>query len=224
MGRRNLTDEQKSYLRGRQYDAEKMSQGGTGANQYINAQTGQNVQSAPKTRREQQDGTAGRIGRETGVDGRTVRRDSEFANGLDAAESASPGIREAILSGEVKAHRTQRRRPQREQIPPRPQTRQKRSQRANRGSGISPPHRVKRPEGGYIKFRMPLPEISRTPSPVISGVWTGLNFQLSANGSEVAIPKMDSLLSPANGGSSKSIQIWADCYWTKMSESQRAQN
>lgn len=103
LGRRNLTDEQKSYLRGRQYEAEKMSQGGTGANQYANTQTGQNVQSAPQTRREQQDGTSGRIGKENGVDGRTIRRDADFANGLDAAEVASPGIREAILSGEVKA-------------------------------------------------------------------------------------------------------------------------
>lgn len=103
LGRRNLTDEQRSYLRGRQYEAEKMSQGGTGANQYVNTQTGQNVQSAPKTRREQQDGTAGRIGKENGVDGRTIRRDADFANGLDAAEAASPGIKEAILSGEVKA-------------------------------------------------------------------------------------------------------------------------
>lgn len=66
LGRRNLTDEQKSYLRGRQYEAEKMSQGGTGANQYVNTQTGQNVQSAPQTRREQQDGTSGRIGKENG--------------------------------------------------------------------------------------------------------------------------------------------------------------
>ena len=103
LGRRNLTDEQKSYLRGKQYDAEKMSQGGTGANQYTTMQTGQNVQSAPKTRREQKDGTAGRIGKESGVDGRTVRRDADFANGLDAAEKVFPGIKDAVLSGEVKA-------------------------------------------------------------------------------------------------------------------------
>lgn len=101
LGRRNLTEEQKSYLRGRQYDAEKMTQGTN--NQYIQAKSenGQNVHF--QSRREQQDGTAGRIGKENGVDGRTIRRDADFANGLDAAETVSPGIRDAVLSGEVKA-------------------------------------------------------------------------------------------------------------------------
>lgn len=101
LGRRNLTDEQKSYLRGRQYDAEKMTQGTN--NQYIQAKSenGQNVHF--QSRREQQDGTAGRIGKENGVDGRTIRRDADFVNGLDAAETVSPGIRDAVLSGEVKA-------------------------------------------------------------------------------------------------------------------------
>ena len=51
-----LTEEQKSYLRGKQYEAEKMAQGGTGANQYTAEQSGQNVQSA--SRRETKDGTA----------------------------------------------------------------------------------------------------------------------------------------------------------------------
>ncbi len=117
LGRRNLTDEQKSYLRGKQYDAEKMSVSNTeGINQYSEV-AGQNVRQ-PKSRREQRDGTAGKVGKEHGVNGRTIRRDSEFSGGLDAAEEASPGIREAILSGEVKAHRTQCRHPQRVQTTP----------------------------------------------------------------------------------------------------------
>ena len=69
LGRRNLTEEQKSYLRGKQYEAEKMAQGGTGANQYTKEQTGQNVHLP--TRRETKDGTAGRIGKQYGVNGRT---------------------------------------------------------------------------------------------------------------------------------------------------------
>lgn len=44
-----------------------MSQGGTGANQYTVEQSGQNVRSA--TKREIKDGTAGRIGKEYGVNG-----------------------------------------------------------------------------------------------------------------------------------------------------------
>lgn len=72
-----------------------------GVNQYSEV-AGQNVRQ-PEARREQRDGTAGRIGKENGVDGRTIRRDADFANGLDAAEAASPGIRDTVLSGEVKA-------------------------------------------------------------------------------------------------------------------------
>lgn len=101
LGRRNLTDDQRSYLRGKQYEAEKMTQGGTGANQHTKEQSGQNVQSA--TRRESKDGTAGRIGKEYGVDGRTIRRDADFSKSVDSAEAVSPGFRESVLSGAVKA-------------------------------------------------------------------------------------------------------------------------
>ncbi len=74
LGRRNLTEEQRTYMIGKMYEARKNTQGGTGANQYTacKEQTGQNVHSA--TRREIKDGTAGQIGKEVGVDGRTVRR------------------------------------------------------------------------------------------------------------------------------------------------------
>ena len=100
LGRRNLTEAQKSYLRGKQYEAEKMTQGTN--NQYVQAknENGQNVHF--QSRREIKDGTAGRIGKEYGVNGRTIRRDAEFAKGIDMAEKTAPGIRDAILSGEVK--------------------------------------------------------------------------------------------------------------------------
>lgn len=101
LGRRNLTDEQKSYLRGKQYEAEKMSVGAQEGN--TNASKNEtDKMSTSFSRREQRDGTAGRIGKEYGVDGRTIRRDADYAGGLDDAEKASPGIRQAVLSGEVK--------------------------------------------------------------------------------------------------------------------------
>lgn len=102
LGRRNLTDEQKSYLRGRQYEAEKMGQGGDRKTDSFSS--GQNVHL--KMGREIRDGTAGRIGKENGVDGRTIRRDADFANGLDEADKVSPGFRENVLSGEIKAPKT----------------------------------------------------------------------------------------------------------------------
>ena len=103
LGRRNLTPEQKRYLIGKTYEARKNTQGGTGANQYTAAkeQTGQNVHSA--TRRETKDGTAGEIGREFGVDGKTVRRAEHFAKGLDRAAEVDPEFKGEILTGKVKA-------------------------------------------------------------------------------------------------------------------------
>lgn len=105
LGRRNLTEEQKSYLRGKQYEAEKMAiPNPDGINQHMEV-SGQNVRQ-PKTRREQQDGTAGRIGKQYGVNGRTIRRDADFAKGVDTAEKAVPGVRESILSGKSKVPKT----------------------------------------------------------------------------------------------------------------------
>lgn len=99
LGRRNLTEEQKAYMVGKMYEARKRSQGGTGANQHTatKEQSGQNVQSA--TRREQRNGTAGEIGKEIGVDGRTVRRAEKFARGIDALRENSPEAADAVLKG-----------------------------------------------------------------------------------------------------------------------------
>lgn len=43
------------------------------------------------------------LAKELGVARETVKRSEHFAKGLDAAEAVSPGIRDAVLSGEVKA-------------------------------------------------------------------------------------------------------------------------
>ena len=105
LGRRNLTEEQKSYLRGKQYEAEKMAEGAPVGNSRAKKQHGQNVQ-VDLTRREIKDGTAGRIGKQYGVNGRTIRRDADFAKGVDLAEEEEPGIRNKILSGEAQVPKT----------------------------------------------------------------------------------------------------------------------
>lgn len=99
LGRRNLTEEQKAYMVGKMYEARKKTQGGTGANQHTAAkeQSGQNVQSA--NRREIKDGTAGEIGKEIGVDGRTVRRAEKFAKGIDVLRESNPEAADAVLKG-----------------------------------------------------------------------------------------------------------------------------
>ena len=98
LGRRNLTPEQKKYLIGKQYEAEKMSHGandGFRGNQH-------ELVSAGKRHLPTGIQTCKRIAKDNGV-GKTYVKDAEqYAKGVDAAEEAVPGIRQKVLSGEVK--------------------------------------------------------------------------------------------------------------------------
>lgn len=97
LGRRNLTPEQKKYLIGKQYDAEKaLIPNEKGTNQYTSLVGGQNDHQ-PKNEK-----TRARIARETNTTDSFVRRAECFAKGVDAAEEAVPGTRQRVLSGEVK--------------------------------------------------------------------------------------------------------------------------
>jgi hypothetical protein len=97
MGRRNITDEQRNYLIGVRYRSEKKLAGQHSGNQYTPLETGQNVHIP--NRREQRNGTAGSIGGEYGVDGRTVRRAEKFAQGIDIIGQADPALKSEILAG-----------------------------------------------------------------------------------------------------------------------------
>ena len=102
LGRRNLTPEQKKYLVGKQYEAEKASYGakdGFRGNQYTEVVSGQNVH-LPKN--DGNETVRMRIARENNINERSVRRAEEFSKGVDAAEEAVPGTRQKVLSGEVK--------------------------------------------------------------------------------------------------------------------------
>lgn len=90
LGRRNLTDEQRTYLIGKQYEAQKMTSGG---DRKSSAQSGHLIGGRTKDI----------IAKEHGIGSASVQRAEQFSKGLDAAESASPGIKDAILSGGVKA-------------------------------------------------------------------------------------------------------------------------
>ncbi len=96
LGRRNLTPEQKKYLIGKQYEAEKASYGasdGFRGNQYSDLVSGQNVH-LPNYQK-----TSERIAAENGVNERYVRRAEQFAKGLDLANEIDPTIRSDVLSG-----------------------------------------------------------------------------------------------------------------------------
>ena len=97
LGRRNLTEEQKAYMVGKMYEARKKSVGAQEGNSNAEKQNGQNVHIV--SRREQRNGTPGEIGKEIGIDGRTVRRAEKFAKGIDAIREQNPEAADKVLRG-----------------------------------------------------------------------------------------------------------------------------
>ncbi len=89
LGRCNLTDAQKTYLIGRQYEAQKMTAGG---DRKSKAQNGPLIQGD----------TAEVIAHEHKIGRNTVKRAAKFSKGVDAAEKIESGAREAILSSKSK--------------------------------------------------------------------------------------------------------------------------
>lgn len=104
LGRRNLTEQQRAYMIGKMYEARKKSigaqEGHAGRNQHTVANVDKMSDSA--IRRKQRDGTSGEIGKEIGVDGRTVRRAEKFAKGVDALRDVSPEAADKVLLGQSK--------------------------------------------------------------------------------------------------------------------------
>ena len=78
LGRRNLTKEQISVVRGRVYNRKKKTASESGA--LKGKSSGQNVHSSEKSK---PDTTATEIAHEFGVDERTIRRDGEFAEAIE---------------------------------------------------------------------------------------------------------------------------------------------
>lgn len=92
LGRRNLSDEQKTYLLGKLYEARKKTQGaadGFRGNQSVKRQNGD----LPKGK------TSIIIAKEQGVGQKTVERAEHFAKGLDAIREVSPAAADKVLDG-----------------------------------------------------------------------------------------------------------------------------
>lgn len=99
LGRRNLTPEQKKFLMGKQYDAEKQAEGFHG-NQHTPPMPSGGVQNEHQQITEK---TCERIARENHVSASSVRRAALFAQGVDLADNLCPGIRLQVLRGDLKA-------------------------------------------------------------------------------------------------------------------------
>ena len=88
IGRRNITDEQRTYLLGKQYEATKRRYGGDRKSSSHNEDLNRGR-------------TAIRVSEEMGVSGSTVERAGNFATGMDAIGASEPKLKGDILSGKV---------------------------------------------------------------------------------------------------------------------------
>ena len=87
LGRRNLTEQEASYYRGKLYESRKRQ------GMRTDLTSGQNVLKLD---------TAEEIGKQYGVDGRTIKRDAEFSKSVDkVADEIGEKAKEAILSGQA---------------------------------------------------------------------------------------------------------------------------
>lgn len=97
LGKRNLTREQKSYLRGKQYTSEKKKvTNETGSNQYSEVELGGNNYHQPKTHE--------RLAEQHKVSPRTIQNDEKYANALDKiAKVAGEEVKNSFLNRDIKA-------------------------------------------------------------------------------------------------------------------------
>lgn len=92
LGRRNLTPEQKKYLVGKQYEAERSMRGGDHCSEKAKSQY-DGLLSA---------NAAERVAQKNNTNSTYVQRAFQYAKGLDKMETALPGTREKVLSGQMK--------------------------------------------------------------------------------------------------------------------------
>jgi len=100
LGRRNLTDEQKKFLTGKRYEAEKKQNQWRG-NQYMSSDEEESGL-GEKRPSQNPERTSAIIAKEIGKGERYVRDAEIYANGVEAADEVTPGIKNEILSGKLK--------------------------------------------------------------------------------------------------------------------------
>lgn len=94
LGRRNLSDENRTYCMGKMYEARRKSVGGNRGNQYTKVASPQNGNMANTPNR-----VSEQIAKEQGVGKNTVLRAAKFAKGVDAIREMSPDAADKILQG-----------------------------------------------------------------------------------------------------------------------------
>lgn len=100
LGTRNLTEMQQTDLTGRLHLMRKRRKGAPDGNSNAKKQKCKNSTFVSGD-------TAGQIASELGIDRSTVYNSSRFVEGLDKAEAVSPGFRNEVLTGAVKAQKSE---------------------------------------------------------------------------------------------------------------------
>lgn len=93
LGKRNVSQEAKAYLRGLQYKQEKRKMGGTGSNQF--QKTGQSER------------TAERLAEQYQVSEKTIRSDEKFAEALDKLTQGNEQLKWDLLNKRIKFSKLQ---------------------------------------------------------------------------------------------------------------------
>ena len=99
LGRRNLTPQQKKYLIGQRYKAEKQIRGGDRKSEQAKSSSQNGNLISPLK-------TCDRIAEETNTSKNYVIRAEHFSDGIDAAEEVLPGIKNDLLLGKYKPRET----------------------------------------------------------------------------------------------------------------------
>ncbi len=114
LGRRNINELEKAYLRGARYENEKLMVGGTGNNQYVSKsdtmselQTAKQIDNGGSDTMSEAQQTAKQLGSEFNVSSRTIERDALFTKGVDILEISDTGLKNKILLGESNLKKNQ---------------------------------------------------------------------------------------------------------------------
>ncbi len=92
LGRRNLTKEMQSYLRGLQYEREKSKHGGDRKSEESKAQNEPLISTADK------------LAEQHGVSRETIKRDAEYANAVNTiVQHTTPEVKDMLLNKEIPA-------------------------------------------------------------------------------------------------------------------------
>ena len=91
LGRRNLDPERRKFLMGKAYESQKLSDWGENP-QNRNKQSGRFAPCGQNDHMDTHLRTCEKIAQANGVSPKFVRRAEKYANGIDAAEAAVPGV------------------------------------------------------------------------------------------------------------------------------------